>query len=169
LARAALPRRDALAAVPSRAQPVGLAHRHLPELSPEGGAEPARPRPLRETLDPVIEFERIAENVADEASPLHSVSVVPRLVGRRRAAECTADPAIALGAERVIVIGLNSSVIPRVPPLTAKPDLFDGAASGPSCASPNPSLFGRILDAARNPMMASLTATCSWGGSSWTS
>jgi NTE family protein len=39
------------------------------------------------------------------------------------------DPALELGAERVIVIGLNSAVIPEDLPAPTKPDLFDGASS----------------------------------------
>jgi NTE family protein len=39
------------------------------------------------------------------------------------------DPALALGADRVIVIGLNSAVIPEDLPAPTKPDLFDGASS----------------------------------------
>jgi NTE family protein len=39
------------------------------------------------------------------------------------------DPALELGAERVIVIGLNSAVIPDDVPKPSKPDLFDGASS----------------------------------------
>lgn len=38
-------------------------------------------------------------------------------------------PALALGAERVIVIGLNSSVVPDVLPVHDEPDLIDGASS----------------------------------------
>lgn len=39
------------------------------------------------------------------------------------------DPALALGADRVIVIGLNSAVVPEDVPAPTKPDLFDGASS----------------------------------------
>jgi len=39
------------------------------------------------------------------------------------------EPALALGAERVIVVGLNSSLTPADAPLPNRPDLFDGAAS----------------------------------------
>jgi NTE family protein len=39
------------------------------------------------------------------------------------------DPAMALGADRMIVIGLNSAVIPEDLPAPTKPDLFDGASS----------------------------------------
>ena len=40
------------------------------------------------------------------------------------------NPALALGAERVIVIGLNSSVVaPKDLSVTTRPDLFDGASS----------------------------------------
>jgi NTE family protein len=39
------------------------------------------------------------------------------------------EPALAFGAERVIVIGLNSAVIPADTPLPTRPDLFDGASS----------------------------------------
>jgi len=146
--------------------------------------------PLRKTLNRIIEFERIADNVADEASPLRSVGVVATSyeTGRsivfhqggetppaneERAIDYVAakltnvhvlasgaipvifpavevtepaswrgwygdggarlnaplDPALALGAERVIVIGLNSAVVPKELPVTTKPDLFDGASS----------------------------------------
>ncbi|MDQ3675476.1 MAG: patatin-like phospholipase family protein, partial [Actinomycetota bacterium] len=146
--------------------------------------------PLRKTLDRIIEFERIADNVADEASPLRSVGVVATSyetgrsivfhqggetppVNRERAIDYVAaelthvhvlasgaipvifpaveviepaawrgwygdggarlnaplDPALALGAERVIVIGLISSVAPKDLSVTTRPDLFDGASS----------------------------------------
>lgn len=146
--------------------------------------------PLRKTLDRIIEFERIAENVADEATPLQSVGVVATSyetgrsivfhqggetppVNEERAIDYVAakltnvhvlasgaipvifpavevtepaswrgwygdggarlnaplDPALALGAERVIVIGLNSAVVPKDLPVMTKPDLFDGASS----------------------------------------
>ena len=146
--------------------------------------------PLRKTLNRIIEFERIADNVADEASPLRSVGVVATSyetgrstvfhqggetppVNQERAIDYVAaqltnvhvlasgaipvvfpavevtepascrgwygdggvrlnaplDPAIAFGAERVIVIGLNSAVVPEKRPATAQPDLFDGASS----------------------------------------
>ncbi len=146
--------------------------------------------PLRKTLNRIIEFGRIADNVADEASPLHSVSVVATSYETGRSivfhqggetppaneeraidyvathlsdvhvrasaaipvifpavevdepASCCGwygdggvrlnaplDPALALGAERVIVIGMNSSVVPEESPATTKPDLFDAAAS----------------------------------------
>ncbi len=39
------------------------------------------------------------------------------------------DPALELGAKRVIVIGLNSAEVPEELPVRAKPDLFDGASS----------------------------------------
>ncbi len=39
------------------------------------------------------------------------------------------EPALELGAERVIVIGLNSAVIPEEVPKPTRPDLFDGASS----------------------------------------
>jgi NTE family protein len=39
------------------------------------------------------------------------------------------EPALALGAERVIVIGLNSSLTPDDAPAPARPDLIDGAAA----------------------------------------
>jgi NTE family protein len=39
------------------------------------------------------------------------------------------DPARELGADRLIVIGLNSAVIPKDLPKPARPDLFDGASS----------------------------------------
>ena len=146
--------------------------------------------PLRKTLNRIIEFERIADNVADEASPLRSVGVVATSyetgrstvfhqggetppVNQERAIDYVAaqltnvhvlasgaipvifpavevtepascrgwygdggvrlnaplDPAIAFGAERVIVIGLNSAVVPEKRPAMAQPDLFDGASS----------------------------------------
>jgi NTE family protein len=146
--------------------------------------------PLRKTLNRLIEFERIADNVADEASPLQSVGVVATSyetgrsivfhqggetppVNEERAidyvpaqltnvhvlasgaipvifpavevaepASCRGwygdggarlnaplDPALAFGAERVIVIGLNSSVVPEQLPPKTRPDLFDGASS----------------------------------------
>jgi len=145
--------------------------------------------PLGKTLNRLIEFERIAENIADQASPLRSVSVVATSyeTGRsivfhhggdtppaneERAIDYVAahlddshvrasaaipvvfpgvevtepsscwgwygdggarlnaplDPALALGAERVIVIGLNSSVVAKES-VTTRPDLFDGASS----------------------------------------
>jgi NTE family protein len=145
--------------------------------------------PLRKTLNRVIQFDRIPDNVADPATPLHCVGVVATsyetgrsivfhqggdtppadeeraidYVGARltdvhvrasgaipvifpavevtEPASCRGwygdggarlnaplDPALALGAERVIVIGLNSSVVAE-DPMTTKPDLFDGAAS----------------------------------------
>lgn len=147
-------------------------------------------KPLRRTLDRLIQFERIASNVADGASPLHAVGVVATSYETGRSivfhqggetpptdeeraidyvaaqlanvhvrasgaipvifpaievtepASCRGwygdggarlnaplDPALALGAERVIVIGLNSSVVAEQPPLTTRPDLFDGASS----------------------------------------
>jgi NTE family protein len=146
--------------------------------------------PLRNTLNRVIEFERIADNLADEASPLHCVGVVATSYETGRsvvfhqggetppaneergidyvAAQLTddhvrpsgailvifpavevtepagcrgwygdsgarlnapLDPALAFGAERVIVIGLNSSVVTSELPMTSRPDLFDGASS----------------------------------------
>ncbi len=146
--------------------------------------------PLRKTLNRLIEFERIADNVADQASPLRSVSVVATSyeTGRsivfhhggdtppadeERAIDYVAahlndahvrasaaipvvfpavevtepsswrgwygdggarlnaplNPALALGAERVIVIGLNSSVALEDLSVTTRPDLFDGASS----------------------------------------
>jgi len=39
------------------------------------------------------------------------------------------DPALELGADRVIVVGLNSAVIPDDAPEPTQPDLFDGASS----------------------------------------
>jgi NTE family protein len=39
------------------------------------------------------------------------------------------EPALELGAQRVIVIGLNSAVIPEEVPPPTRPDLFDGASS----------------------------------------
>jgi NTE family protein len=147
-------------------------------------------KPLRKTLDRLIQFDRIAHNVADQASPLHAVGVVATSyetgrsivfhqggetppVDEERAidyvearlsnvhvrasgaipvifpavevtepASCRGwygdggarlnaplDPALALGAERVIVIGLNSSAVAKDVPMTTKPDLFDGASS----------------------------------------
>jgi NTE family protein len=147
-------------------------------------------KPLHKTLDRLIQFERIADNVADQASPLHAVGVVATSyetgrsvvfheggetppVDEERAIDYVAahlsnvhvrasgaipvifpavevtepascrgwygdggarlnaplDPALALGAERVIVIGLNSSVAAKELPMTTKPDLFDGASS----------------------------------------
>lgn len=146
--------------------------------------------PLRKTLNRVIEFERIAGNVADQTNSLRSVGVVATSyeTGRsivfhqggetppaneERAIDYVAaqltnvhvlasgaipvifpavevtepasvrgwygdggarlnaplDPALALGAERVIVIGLNSAVVPDETPVTTRPDLFDGASS----------------------------------------
>ncbi|MCP9488667.1 MAG: patatin-like phospholipase family protein [Solirubrobacteraceae bacterium MAG38_C4-C5] len=146
--------------------------------------------PLRKTLNRLIDFERIADNVADQASPLRSVSVVATSyeTGRsivfhhggdtppaneERAIDYVAthldeahvrasaaipvifpgvevtgpsswwgwygdggarlnaplNPALALGAERVIVIGLNSSVAAKDLSVTTRPDLFDGASS----------------------------------------
>ncbi|MEJ7798257.1 MAG: patatin-like phospholipase family protein [Solirubrobacteraceae bacterium] len=146
--------------------------------------------PLYKTLDRIIEFEHIARNVADEATPLHAVGVVATSYETGRsivfhqggetppsnderaidyvAAQLTKvhvlasgaipiifpavevtdppscrgwygdggvrlnaplDPALALGAERVIVIGLNSTAIPKDPPVSTRPDLFDGASS----------------------------------------
>lgn len=147
-------------------------------------------KPLRKTLDRLIQFDRIPHNVADQASPLHAVGVVATSyetgrsivfhqggetppVDEERAidyvearlsnvhvrasgaipvifpavevtepASCRGwygdggarlnaplDPALALGAERVIVIGLNSSAVGKDVPMTTKPDLFDGASS----------------------------------------
>ena len=146
--------------------------------------------PLRKTLDRIIEFERIADNIADESCPLHCVGVVATScetgrsivfhqggrtppVNEERAIDyvdaqlthvhvlasgaipiifpavevsepaawrgwygdgglrlnAPLDPALALGAERVIVIGLNSAVVPQEPPEPTKPDLFDAASS----------------------------------------
>ncbi len=39
------------------------------------------------------------------------------------------DPALAFGAERVIVIGLNSADVPEDVPPSTRPDVFDGASS----------------------------------------
>ena len=144
--------------------------------------------PLRKTLDRVIEFGRIADNVADGA--LHAVGVVATSyeTGRsivfhqggvtpptndERAIDYVAaqltnvhvlasgaipvvfpavevtepaswrgwygdggvrlnaplDPALELGAQRVIVIGLNSAEVPKELPAATRPDLFDGASS----------------------------------------
>jgi len=146
--------------------------------------------PLRKTLNRIMDFARIADNIADETSPLHSVSLVATSYETGRSivfhqggetppaneeraidyvatditdvhvrasaaipiifpavevtepASCRGwyadggarlnaplDPAIALGAERVIVIGMNSSVVPKDAPVTSKPDIFDGASS----------------------------------------
>jgi NTE family protein len=145
--------------------------------------------PLRKTLNRVIDFPRIADNVAG-ASPLRAVGVVATSYETGRsivfhqggetpptneeraidyaparltnthvlasgaipvifpAVEVTEpashrgwygdgglrlnaplDPALELGADRVIVIGLNSAVIPDDLPKPTKPDLFDGASS----------------------------------------
>lgn len=146
-------------------------------------------RPLRATLHRLIRFERIAENVADEASALKAAAVVatsyetgrsvvfhwggetpPPNVDRgidfvemelsdvhlRASAaipmvfpaveiahpsvggwygdggtrlNAPLEPALALGAERVIVVGLNSSLTADDAPVPERPDLFDGAAS----------------------------------------
>ena len=146
--------------------------------------------PLRKTINRVIEFERIADNLADEGTPLHAVGVVATSYETGRsivfhqggetpptneeraidyvAAQLTSvhvlasgaipvifpavevgepashrgwygdggarlnaplDPALELGAERVIIIGLNSAEVPEDPPVATRPDLFDGAAS----------------------------------------
>ncbi len=146
--------------------------------------------PLRKTLNRVIDFARIEQNVADEALPLRTVAVVATSYATGRSlvfhqggptpqtnqaraidyvetrltnvhvlasgaipvifpavevtepASCRGwygdggqrlnaplDPALELGAERVILIGLNSAVIPDELPEPTKPDLFDGAAS----------------------------------------
>jgi len=146
--------------------------------------------PLQETLNRIMKFARIADNIADERLPLHCVSLVATSYETGRSvvfhqggetppaneeraidyaatditdvhvrasaaipiifpavevtepASCRGwyadggarlnaplDPALALGAERVIVIGMNSSVVPKDAPVTSKPDLFDGAAS----------------------------------------
>jgi NTE family protein len=146
--------------------------------------------PLRKTLDRIIQFERIAENVADPATSLHAVGVVATSyetgrstvfhqggetppINEERAIDYVAteltgvhvlasgaipvifpavevtepashrgwygdggarlnaplDPALAFGAERVIVIGLNSAVVPEDLPPVTRPDLFDGASS----------------------------------------
>lgn len=146
--------------------------------------------PLRKTLDRLIDFERIVDNIADVATPLQAVGVVATSYESGRsivfhqggatpptdearaidyvksklshvhvlasgaipvifpAVEVTEpasgrgwygdgglrlnaplDPALALGAERVIIIGLNSAEVPDNPPPVTRPDLFDGAAS----------------------------------------
>jgi NTE family protein len=146
--------------------------------------------PLRETLNRVIDFARIPENVADEGVPLHAVGVVATSYETGRSivfhqggetpptnearaidyaeaeltnvhvlasgaipvifpavevtqpASCRGwygdgglrlnaplEPALELGARRVIVIGLNSAVIPADLPEPTRPDLFDGASS----------------------------------------
>ena len=164
--------------------------------------------PLRKTLNRVIEFERIADNLADEKTPLHAVGVVATSyeTGRsivfhqggetpptneERAIDYVAaqltnvhvlasgaipvifpavevgepashrgwygdggarlnaplDPALELGAERVIIIGLNSAEAPEDRPVPTRPDLFDGAAS----------LLGVLADQLTNDV-ATLTA-----------
>jgi len=146
--------------------------------------------PLRKTLNRVIEFQRIARNIADEATPLHAVGVVATSYATGRSivfhqggempptneersidyveaelgnvhvlasgaipvifpavevtepASCRGwfgdgglrlnaplEPALELGAKRVIVIGLNSAKIPKYVPVPNRPDIFDGAAS----------------------------------------
>lgn len=146
--------------------------------------------PLRKTLNRVIEFKRIADNLADSTSALRCVGVVATSyeTGRslvfhqggetppnndERAIDYVAaplsnihvlasgaipvifpaievtepashsgwygdggarlnaplDPALELGAKRVIVIGLNSGESPKDMPKMAQPDVFDGAAS----------------------------------------
>ena len=162
--------------------------------------------PLRKTLDRVIEFGRIADNVADGA--LHAVGVVATSyeTGRsivfhqggvtpptndERAIDYVAaqltnvhvlasgaipvvfpavevtepaswrgwygdggvrlnaplDPALEFGAERVIVIGLNSAEAPAELPPATRPDIFDGASS----------LLGVLADQLTNDV-ATLTA-----------
>lgn len=145
--------------------------------------------PMRATLNRLICFERIADNVADEASALKAAAVVatsyetgrsvvfhcggetpPANVDRGIDFVATAlsdvhlhasaaiplvfpavevehpsvggwygdggtrlnapmEPALALGAERIIVVGLNSSLTPDDAPLPNRPDMFDGAAA----------------------------------------
>ena len=146
--------------------------------------------PLRKTLDRIIRFERIAENIADRATSLRAVGVVATSyetgrsvvfhqggetppVNEARAIDYVAtelagvhvlasgaipvifpavevtepashrgwygdggarlnaplDPALAFGAERVIVIGLNSAVVPEEVTPATRPDVFDGASS----------------------------------------
>jgi len=146
--------------------------------------------PLRKTLNRIIDFERIGDNVSGQTTPLRTVGVVATSyeTGRsivfhqggetpptneERAIDYVAtqltnvhvlasgaipvvfpavevtepaswrgwygdggtrlnaplEPALALGAERVIVIGLNSAEVPKDDPITTRPDLFDGAAS----------------------------------------
>jgi len=146
--------------------------------------------PLRKTLNRIIEFERIAKNVADAATPLYAVGVVATSYESGRsivfhqggetpptneeraidyvpsrltnvhvlasgaipvifpAVEVTEpassrgwygdggarlnaplDPALEFGAERVIVIGLNSAEAPAELPPATRPDIFDGASS----------------------------------------
>jgi NTE family protein len=146
--------------------------------------------PLRKTLNQVIDFKRIPENLADESSALRCVGVVATSYESGRslvfhqggetppnneeraidyvssslsnihvlasgaipvifpAVEVTEpashrgwygdggarlnaplDPALELGAKRVIVIGLNSPAAPEKMPEAAQPDVFDGAAS----------------------------------------
>jgi len=146
--------------------------------------------PLRKTLDRIIEFKRIGDNLADESSPLQTVGIVATSyetgrsivfcqggatppVDEERAIDYVAaqitsvhvlasgaipvvfpavevtepascrgwygdggarlnaplNPALAFGAERVIVIGLNSAAVPDEPPVASRPDLFDGVSS----------------------------------------
>ncbi|MDQ3677103.1 MAG: patatin-like phospholipase family protein, partial [Actinomycetota bacterium] len=146
--------------------------------------------PLRATLNRIVAFARISENIAADSTPLHAVGVVATSyesgrsivfhqggktppTNEERAIDYVAtpltddhvlasgaipvifpavevaepptcrgwygdggvrlnaplDPALELGAERVIVIGLNSAVVPDELPPTTQPDLFDGASS----------------------------------------
>lgn len=146
--------------------------------------------PLRKTLNRIVQFERIAKNLADPATSLRAVGVIATSyetgrstvfhqggetppVDEERAIDYVAteltgvhirasgaipvifpavevtdpashrgwygdggarlnaplDPALAFGAERVIVIGLNSAVVPEDLPPATRPDLFDGASS----------------------------------------
>ncbi len=146
--------------------------------------------PLRATLNRIVAFARISENIAADTTPLHAVGVVATSyeTGRsivfhqggttpptneERAIDYVAtpltddhvlasgaipvifpavevaepvtcrgwygdggvrlnaplDPALELGADRVIVIGLNSAETPDDPPVASEPDLFDGAAA----------------------------------------
>ena len=164
--------------------------------------------PLRKTINRIIEFERIAKNVADAATPLYAVGVVATSYESGRsivfhqggetpptneeraidyvpsrltnvhvlasgaipvifpAVEVTEpassrgwygdggarlnaplDPALEFGAERVIVIGLNSAEAPAELPPATRPDIFDGASS----------LLGVLADQLTNDV-ATLTA-----------
>ena len=146
--------------------------------------------PLRKTLNRVIEFDRIADNLADDSTPLHAVGVVttsyetgrsvvfhqggqtpptneeraidyvsahltnihvlasgaiPVIFPAVEVAEPAShrgwygdgglrlnaplDPALELGARRVIVVGLNSAQPPSEMPAPTMPDVFDGASS----------------------------------------
>jgi len=105
--------------------------------------------PLRKTLNRVIEFARLRaiDFVEAKLTNVHvlasgAIPVIFPAVEVTEPASCRGwygdgglrlnaplDPALALGADRVIVIGLNSAVIPDDRPTPTKPDLFDGASS----------------------------------------